>query len=1466
MASGILSQVLDKIKSTTTDDFQHQIVGRYNNEYESNFSHGKHIYVSNSQLSRLYQDETELQSLNTDHKLAICLSSEFIHKLLIDVDCCECKKNKKPCTGNYETSSLPCIKIIYKYVLSFFNIVPKTLPFIVTRGNSCGFHLIFFTINIDHIVYQIFLTNLLKELVTIGQYQIDQGLTSFSLPNGNGHRKLYYYNTKASKYFVNLLPIIVNLKENLNSTCIYGIDQFFACNDLDFQKHLANDQLYCLNPFFVQKEEDLNFFCSVKLYTSAIEYYNYYQNNVKPAIDQYKFPFTWKIEEKFNYWSKIVTNKIENSHQPIITTMVEKNIQKYSNVSELFNEENDRPILEYDKKNYTNRLVTRKNNHKVYFVDEPICEPKFDKNVRFDLKNLVSYKLYKAHQLCSTVWDNICQLFYNEYLQISYHRVMCNYLIFDNFLVEQNDSSPTEFVNSILQLALNMNLITGCIWDLWMLILNNKVNMSNVEDINEVIDYFNDDDVDNVNDTDNNITIRHLIAGILENAPSKNDPILLYYYHYTEKAIMDELLDSFKTCNVIKFIYSLFASKYLEANPEVNDKVAFSTIHFEIYKQSSWPNGGGGGSPETTAVEEEKKKGRKKRESPSIYSLLKAHYYYCFKYDEQKFFYNGVEYVDEKNFYNEICEHVKWEEFKVCKTHPWKCLPAIPYIYPTNLKNGHFSLYFNLITHSFETASGGIATLLVRNFEPNEHITKLRYIDQLYFQIKDLLFNGLTQLQEDINYSVLHVIIKHSLFPIEFETDERLNEMYNSNVKKYQMTISINDYRHLFQIFQNEDYNFIRQLLSVDKIGEILNWIIVVITYVCSTHKINYKLIDYKTIFHALFGDETNSIVGIPTNNFYNVENKKRKHENEIENVKKLKTESDDNELLLFNPSNQNTHSKCSIYSFHDLCKEYSNESLSIITLPDCIQETEKTNNDEETECIIPTYCWTKELSNCKNFTFLNSKSLPTYIREAFKNINNNHVNFLPLNIDNAQFIPNEVLLNSFIVTIHLIKRLNWYGYKKQSPWPEENEAFPNIITSNLIANRNWLIEQLLNLVAYKWPFDFYIDDYSKRTQVFIDYFKNVKMPQYPYLECTKKIFLNDRSKAFTSCFRPIMEALSYLIYMSGFNNNLLYYYLKIIHSIDWPGQWPKKMFLLFGEANAGKSKFAEILQLYGSKADTLNDIDSQVKNNKPETVIYYNNFLAIIEEISRLPTDFKRIISEAAISYRKNLGNNFMRGFALCKIFSTCNRIPPIDSDEEALFKRILVCPINHKHQDSADGMELKIRFMNSSEQILWINKIDGKKKNLIIDKALPFIGLNKFESIFPKSITHNRDIVLGLQLISFYFTYFYAFRSFTDPVNLSNVPLVCEDAHADWLAKFSAYHKWKNEYKVTANDNVYTNSDNSTKGISVTEIDKSFTDFCARNGKIAEKDKLWTWFEREFGRYKTTEGNYDITINAFI
>jgi hypothetical protein len=190
----------------------------------------------------------------------------------------------------------------------------------------------------------------------------------------------------------------------------------------------------------------------------------------------------------------------------------------------------------------------------------------------------------------------------------------------------------------------------------------------------------------------------------------------------------------------------------------------------------------------------------------------------------------------------------------------------------------------------------------------------------------------------------------------------------------------------------------------------------------------------------------------------------------------------------------------------------------------------------------------------------------------------------------------------------------------------------------------------------------------------------------------------------------------------------------------------------------------------------------------------------------------------------------------------------------------------------------------MNAREQILYLNKQNlltssdngyenRKKRGLKTDigsKALPFIGFNKFELIFPKTITHNRDIVLGLQLISFYFTYFAAFHSFTDPVNLSKVPVVCEEAHANWLAKFSAYHKWKDEYQVTANDNVNNTTtsnfiDHCAKGISIIEIDKSFTDFCARNGKIAEKDKLWTWFEREFDRYKTTDGNYDITIKSF-
>jgi hypothetical protein len=1511
MATGILSQMLDKIQTTTSslliDDFHHQIVGRYNNKYEAGLYNGKCIFVSNSKLSELYKNAANAKSLRTEHKLAICLSHEFAHKLIIDVDCIDCKNKTCKREENMKENAEKCMKIIYKYVVQFFNENEKLKFLFILGNNGCGFHLIFYTINVDHILYQIFLYSLTEYLNIykhyIAKYKIDQGIVAFSLPNGNGYVHVYPGNG-ANHNLSNSLPIIVNLKNNLNSMFMYGIDNFFACNDLDYQNYIQDENLYCLNTYFKYKEEDKNFFCSKypKLYNSILDYYNYYTTNIMQAIKQYNFSFAWK-NDKFNYWPKY-KNPIQNF--PIITATKTPPIM-YKNANEVLTEimpQNDYTNLIYDKAKYTNRLVNISNiNQQPYFVDEPVCEPKFNRAVRYDLPKLVSYKLYKVHKISDNLWDKICESFYNEYFQIDYHRAMCNYLLYNTFNSEINVSITT-FINSTLQLALDNGVITGVVWDLWTLINNNKTNVS-LKRINEVVDDIGNDDISDSEDDDNSfkgITFRHLLAAILENAPSKHNSILLYYYHHTEKSILDELLDCFKTFNIIRFIYSLIASKFLNDNQDNNNKYQFSAVHFEIAIHPNWPSSG----PMINIYNDNERKNYKEKDKiiKNLYLYLKAYYFYCFKYDEQKFFYNGIEYVDEKNLYNDICEHVKWEHFKICKVDQWKCLPAIPYIYPTNLKNGHFSMYFNLITHSFETASGGIPTLLVRNFEPNEYMTRFSYIDSAFFDIKELLSNGLNQLQRDINYSLLHVIIKHSLFPIKLENDENLKKLYLSNEKKYTMTISINDYRHLFQVLQNEDYNLIRKLLSVEKIGEILNWIIVVIAYVCSKNKINYKLVDYKSIFNSLFGDETNSIMGIPDNNIYcsaKEEQKRRKQQTcNDTNVRKKQKICDDHNDELENVKlplyNQMSNETCSIYSFNDLCNIYSkNQPLNIISLPDCIQENlnnyssdDNEDDDEETNIkhnnIIPTFYWTEELVNFKNFNFLNPKQLPKYLCEAFRIINNEHVNFLNFNIENAQFIPNDVLLTSFIVTIHVIKRLNWYSYKHLSPWKEENEPFPNIITSNIITKRSYLIQEFFNLIQCKWPYDFYIEDYSKRTQVFTQYFREAKFSQNPYLHESKKKFLEEKSIKYESFFKPIMEALSYLIYMSGFNNELLNFYLKIIHSIDWPGQWPKKMFLLFGESNAGKSKFAEILQLYGSRADTMNDIDTQTKNNKPETVIYYNNFLAIIEEITKLPNDFKRIISEASISYRKNLGNNFMRGFAVCKIFSTCNRIPPIDSDEEALFKRIFVCPINHRHQDPAVNNELEIRFMNVREQILYLNKQNlmtssdngyenRKKRELKTDigsKALPFIGFNKFELIFPKTITHNRDIVLGLQLISFYFTYFAAFHSFTDPVNLSKVPVVCEEAHANWLAKFSAYHKWKDEYQVTANDNVHNTTtsnsiDHCVKGISIIEIDKSFTDFCARNGKIAEKDKLWTWFEREFDRYKTTDGNYDITIKSF-
>jgi hypothetical protein len=248
MATGILSQMLDKIQTTTAsslliDDFHHQIVGRYNNKYEAGLYNGKCIFVSNSKLSELYENAANAKSLRTEHQLAICLSREFAHKLIIDVDCVDCKNKTCKREENMKENAEKCMKIIYKYVVQFFNENEKLKFLFILGNNSCGFHLIFYTINVDHILYQIFLyslteyLNIYKHYIT--KYKIDQGIVSFSLPNGNGYVHVYPGNG-ANHNLSNSLPIIVNLKNSLNSMFMYGIDNFFACNDLDYHNYIQN--------------------------------------------------------------------------------------------------------------------------------------------------------------------------------------------------------------------------------------------------------------------------------------------------------------------------------------------------------------------------------------------------------------------------------------------------------------------------------------------------------------------------------------------------------------------------------------------------------------------------------------------------------------------------------------------------------------------------------------------------------------------------------------------------------------------------------------------------------------------------------------------------------------------------------------------------------------------------------------------------------------------------------------------------------------------------------------------------------------------------------------------------------------------------------------------------------------------------------------------------------------------------
>lgn len=474
----------------------------------------------------------------------------------------------------------------------------------------------------------------------------------------------------------------------------------------------------------------------------------------------------------------------------------------------------------------------------------------------------------------------------------------------------------------------------------------------------------------------------------------------------------------------------------------------------------------------------------------------------------------------------------------------------------------------------------------------------------------------------------------------------------------------------------------------------------------------------------------------------------------------------------------------------------------------------------------------------------------------------------------NVVKLPFRLKLASFLIAVHFFKRLpNWKlsdvpCYKKMTTMFRRggenssgggNDDDIQIIPENMIAmirDVRFQVIRWLYIVADKCvPFDFFTGFQNEQRDGLLRKYICKQERKYP-----RARDMLSRQNHRDEQFNSVLLTLTYLYYMCSFDVDTLILILKLILSIEFPGQWLKLCVILCGHRHAGKSKLLDILTEYSKASASFKEPSDSNKENQPGFALYISNMILIQDEIASLSNNFKKIISESKIDFRNNMGNVFASIYALSKLWYTCNTLPKCPYDS-AVIDRVLHIMVESWHEEITNGEVAQFRYFSHEDRkrIYDYSRTDAgsicSQLLLTNEGSLPFVFLQKETKILIASTINESAIKSGLYYISMFFSWFYFVKDIHKPVDIDikNLPSLPDQWRQQWLAR-NTYFKWKNSVKITVRDGCDTKV---SADLILASLKNHAEDY---NASV----QMINTFNEEFGRYYNKKDNtYTVSID---
>lgn len=297
-----------------------------------------------------------------------------------------------------------------------------------------------------------------------------------------------------------------------------------------------------------------------------------------------------------------------------------------------------------------------------------------------------------------------------------------------------------------------------------------------------------------------------------------------------------------------------------------------------------------------------------------------------------------------------------------------------------------------------------------------------------------------------------------------------------------------------------------------------------------------------------------------------------------------------------------------------------------------------------------------------------------------------------------------------------------------------------------------------------------------------------------------------------------ILHALAYLLSLS-FSVEHVECLLKILLACQFPGNWFRSMFVFAGRMKAGKSKLCEILCKTVAKSNTIAEIKKK-QSNAPELSSLADSFIVKHDEIGKFATSLKEIISESEICYREHHKNTTQSFYNMAEIMIMCNEIPTIS--DGALVDRIIPIIVSTAFANVTPRLlrnfnwlkldDIKTMFgedEDAASTFAHILNTEPRLENardqltLIADEscsqmmASVFYYFNRRDSLSILYKTQDHIITLGLEYITFAYSWIKYFQTINQPVDLTMPPKMAKEKRA-WQESMDPYYMWKRQHKI--------------------------------------------------------------------